>query len=312
MSRSKKPYAFEEGKLDYIEKLFTSLIQAKGFGTNEPLLTIDLMEHLITVLRHKHQNTNSKQSFETFLASNVSVINDQISIIAPKGPLKKNSGTPPIQFQPALLRYLLIFHNHAYPVHEIVENFVISVWKHLDIVDFKRTKTGVTRCHTNTRFAARTLRNYGFLKFSDKERHKTWRLSLPGFLVASKLIESETWHPNYNVDCGLVLHKDLVEAKRVLDSYGSFVGQLNKLCKPQTKIFETYDEILESAYELLHKYWDTITNYEMNNGERRVNCMALMRELEKHKYMDKFYEEFSMAMLTSELLQTISNKDRKT
>ena len=129
--------------------------------------------------------------------------------------------------------------------------------------------------------------------------------------MASKLIESETWYPNYNVDCGLVLHKDIVEAKGILDSYDSFVGQLTKLCKPQTKIFETYDEILESAYELLHKYWDTITDYKLNINKRRANCMKLINELEEHKDMDQFYEEFSIAMLNSKLLNKVRDHRNK-
>jgi len=43
--------------------------------------------------------------------------------------------------------------------------------------------------------------------------------------------------------------------------------------------------------------------------ERRVKCMELMNELEKHKYMDNFYDEFSMAMLNSELLKKIIDRE---
>lgn len=294
---------FEDGTLYEIEKLFMSLIKTKGFGANNPLITIDLMENLLTLLRLKYYKTNSEQSLETLLDSKVTIANNKISIIAPKVPLTTQSGTPPIQLQSALLRYLLIYHNQANPVHVIVENFIKTVWDDLYIVDFKRTKTGVIRCHTNTKFAACTLRDFGFLKFTHKEQYKTWKLSLSGFLVASKLIESGDWRPNSINERGLFLRKDLLEANDVLNNYNSFIGQLNKLCKPQEKIFKTYDAILKTAHALLIKYCNTISDDKLSIKERRIKCIRLINELDGHKDMEEFYNEFSIAMLNSNFLK---------
>lgn len=301
---------YEDGTLHEVEKLFMSLIKTKGFGANNSLVKIDLLENLLTLLRLNYHKANSEQSLETLLDSKVTIVNNKISIIAPKVPLNIESGTPPIQLQSALLRYLLIYHNQANPVHVIIENFIKTVWDDLYIVDYKRTKTGVIRCHTNTKFAACTLRDYGFLKFSKKEKFKTWKLSLSGFLVASKLIESGTWQPNAIQERGFDLRKDLLDANDILNSYGSFIGQLSKLCEPQATIFKTYNDILKSAHKLLNKYWNTITDYKLSSGERRINCMKLINELEQHKDMEKFYNELSIATLNSKLLKKIIEKSK--
>jgi len=100
-------------------------------------------------------------------------------------------------------------------------------------------------------------------------------------------------------------------AKDVLNSYDDFVGELKRLCEPQAMILKTYKKILESAHNL-HKFWHEIDDSKLSVRERRDICFELVRELERHKNIKKFYDEFSMAMLTSELLQPISDKDRKT
>jgi hypothetical protein len=310
MSEENKRYAFDEGTLSSIESHFKSLIQSKGFNVNEPSLTLDLMEHLITVLRHKHRNTSPKLSFETFLKSNISVTSGHITINAVNGAINNGSGTPPIQLQSALLRHLLIFHKQTYPVHKIVESFTNSIWSYLTVLDFKRTITGATRCHTNTRFAATTLRDYGFLRFSHKEAYKTWQLTLSGFLVAAKLIELETWVPKSTNERGLYLRQDILDAaKEVLDSYDGFVNELSKLCEPQTDIFKTYEEILNSAYKL-HQFWQQTDNSKLSIRERRAKCLVLVKELEGHPDIEKFYEEFSMAILNSELMKQITGKNK--
>lgn len=86
-----------------------------------------------------------------------------------------------------LLKYL-----HGHPgkgraVLSIVRAFVRNYRPHCHMRDFQRTATGVLRIETNVRFAARELRKFGLLQYTQVEAFKTWRLSLMGILAAEHL-----------------------------------------------------------------------------------------------------------------------------
>lgn len=53
--------------------------------------------------------------------------------------------------------------------------------------DFAKTKTGVQRFITNTRFASFTLRNFGLLRSDEKHFFHNWKLSLFGILIAGSI-----------------------------------------------------------------------------------------------------------------------------
>ena len=90
--------------------------------------------------------------------------------------------------------YLLYRHNNKeQKVYDIIENFIKLIWNQLKLLDFEKTKTGVMRCFTNTRFSANKLREYGMLKFTKHEAYKTWVLSFTGIMVASKFLKDGEW-----------------------------------------------------------------------------------------------------------------------
>ena len=240
--------------LDAAEVLLAQLIRADGYRLNQngDLLKIALIENLLQVLKYKHRALESKLTFEEFIQSDISVDGGIIKLRAPSLRREPGSGTPPILLQPNLLMYLLLFHHQAYSVYDIIENFVHRIWDQLNLVDFKHTRTGVIRCFTNTRFAALTLRNYGLLQFTKKEAYKTWVLSLPGFLVASRVLELGTWRFSTLPNPWLSdLHADIHYAKYSLNSYDQFVKQLASICEPRTEIFSTFEDVLAHAYDLM-------------------------------------------------------------
>ena len=87
------------------------------------------------------------------------------------------------------------------------------------------------------------------------------------------------------------------------------MNELSRLCEPQSEIFETYEEILKSAHKL-HQFWQTTDTSKLSVRERRVECLELVKELEGHADIEKFYNEFSMATLNSELMKQILDQKK--
>jgi len=46
----------------------------------------------------------------------------------------------------SLLLFLLIHHRERFEVLRVIELFIETIWGELTFLDFKKTKTGVTRC----------------------------------------------------------------------------------------------------------------------------------------------------------------------
>ena len=304
----------DKATLNAAEALLGQLIRADGYRLNQKgdLLKIALIENLLQVLRYKHQALESKLTFEEFIQSDISVEGGIIKLRAPSLRREPGSGTPPILLQPNLLMYLLLFHHQAYSVYDIIENFVRRIWDQLDLLDFKHTRTGVIRCFTNTRFAALTLRNYGLLQFTKKEAYKTWVLSLPGFLVASRVLETGTWGFSRLPDPWISdLHVDIHDAKSSLKSYDQFVNQLASICQPRTEIFLTFENVLSHAYDLMDQYWKAIANPELTKKDRQKESAAVLETLSKQPGINDFYKEFSLALLTDELLKHVIIGERQ-
>jgi hypothetical protein len=149
---------------------------------------LDILERALESLRIDCRWLENKLPLEIFIQGHTHKEQNTLSYWFPSKHASLGSGTPPIQLQPMLLLFLIIYHKESYQIYDIISNFINKIWDQLEFLDFKKTKTGVVRCFTNTRFAAHTLRDYGFLKFTRNEAYKTWTLSLPGFLVASKVL----------------------------------------------------------------------------------------------------------------------------
>jgi hypothetical protein len=205
------------------------------------------------------------------------------------------------------LLFLLLHHKSEYDVIDIISNFIAQIWDDLTILDFKKTKTGVTRCYTNTRFAANTLRDFGLLKFTKKEAYKTWVLSLPGFIVASKIFK------NVNRKIGrpekgwpFRIHKDIYTAWEGIKRYDDFVSQLTSICMPEAKIFSTFKSTLEKAFSKLNLYWQILKDEKLTFEEKKDKSSALIKEIEESDGMESFYREFSDCLNIEALMKSIT------
>jgi hypothetical protein len=269
-------------------------------GTNNINSKIDFLERALELLRIKNKYLKNNLDFEEFISGSISYENNILNYSSPKKIGYVGSGIRPIRLQPKLLMFLLINHKRTYQIYDIIEKFIKEIWGQLSIVDFKKTKTGVTRCFTNTRFAANTLRNYGLLKFTKKEAYKTWTLSLYGFLVASKIIQDDHNWEITNIDKRYVfdLHPDILEATSTLNTYDEFVQRLKDVCEPnkRTKIFKTFDVVLNKAYTLLEVYSKIIQDKNLSKTDRQKESQARLKFLEQQTDIENFYKEFSVCV----------------
>jgi len=310
----------ENLRIDEIKSLLQEKISIHGYRgehdglfeteTNEAAemaLRLDLLERILGLLRSEQKHFENRLDFERFVQGSISIEPDGLHYVFPATTQPLGSGTPPIRLQTKLLMYLLLHHRSTYRVFDIIDNFVTTIWGQLDPLDFKKTRTGVTRCFTNTRFAANTLRDYGFIKFTHKEAYKTWVLSLPGFLVASKVIADGNWVlPPFTKLYASDLHPDIHNAHEELKTYDQFVERLAAVCEPEVEVFKTFGSVLKKAYALTGQYWHAIKNEEMTLKERKKKSLELLALLGKEPKIEEFYKEFSACINVANLLKSLN------
>jgi hypothetical protein len=272
-------------------------------GCSEPpngeALAIDLLARAIEAYRIQTGRLENRVSFEWFLQGHLELGDERLHFSAPAQFHDFGSGTPPIVLQPTLLVFLLLHHDRHRQVLDAIEAFIASEWDQLESLDFKRTRTGVLRCVTNTRFAANTLRKYGLLKFTRREAYKTWVLSLPGALLAAELAPRiglllKPCEPTRGVD----LHPEILRPGPDWASFDAFLGRLEALCKPKAEFFRTFDTMLRRAYELLPGYWAAMRDSKRSREDRRKACLERLQLLEQHPETERFYQQLAMHLRT--------------
>lgn len=300
-----------------LERLLDRWVEVDGHASNDPLgQKIEVLALALEKLRHARRQKGEQITFEEFEQSILFPDTDCLRLIVPKNSRHVGTGTAPIRLQLPLLLFLLVHHRASLSVLEIINGFIDKIWDDLTFVDFKKTATGVTRCYTNTRFAAHTLRDYGLLKFTQKEAFKTWELSLTGFLVAARVLASFAgkeiqWNvpihvPNQNFD----LHEQIRQAWDGLRTYPEFVERLKSICIPDAKIFTTFEPVLKKAHALLPAYWDTLGDHERTQKDRRRDTLTLVQQLEAAGLNDAFYAELADCIKINEAL-TKATSDAK-
>ena len=265
---------------------------------------IDFLERALEILRIDNKYLKSNLAMEEFLQGVIEFDGNRLNFIAPERTKSLGSGTAPIRLQSKLLLFLLYRHNRGYyRIYDIIDSFIKTIWDHLEPLDFKRTKTGVIRCFTNTRFAANTLRKYGLLKYTPKVAYKTWVLSLPGMLVATKLMEQPNWAiPEIDIRWHFDLHTDIRSAFDDLKTYDSFVQRLATVCKPHNKVFEEFEKGSTRAYSLLENYWIIINNTSISKKDREKKSQEKLKEIEQDPEVNNFYDKFSTLVKVGDLL----------
>lgn len=294
--------------IEQAEELLRRIIRVDGNPAfDDDLLRLAMLEYFIQVLKYKNRVLEFDFQFENFINSEMSVSKDAIEFYTSGVQTDFGTGTRALDLQPKLLMFLLVHHHSEYAVFDILKSFVYQVWDDLELLDFKKTRTGAMRCFTNTRFAANTLRDYGLLRFTKKEAYKTWVLSLPGFLVASRTLEAGDWTLRKSPRTGSSdLHQDIRSTVDAFSSFDVFVAQLAKICQPRTSVFCTFEVVLQRAYLLLEQYWKTISDTGKSKAERQKESNRLLEDLAASPGIEDFYEEFSLALLTDDLLRCVN------
>jgi|ERR1051326_4365596 hypothetical protein len=284
--------------VDKFSGLIDSLISATDLdGANMIRQKMELLSLSIDDWKASHGFFDNQVTFEEYSKSEIYIDVGHLHFDGqPKLP-NPGSGTPPYKLQPLLLLHLLISHRKKYQVYEIITSYIKWIQEDLEPADFKKTQTGVIRCFTNTRFAANVLRSYGLLKFSQKEAYKTWVLSLAGFTVASRMLQSNKWTLEMGIGrTAREIHPFIEFAWGPENTYDEFVSTLAFVCKPNLDIFVTFKPMLSEAYKLLNEYWKKLADSTIKKVDRRKECYDRIHTLEAHPDIERFYQEFSDAI----------------
>lgn len=293
-----------------LESLIDRFVRLEGFPPRIELnQKIEVLGYVLEKLKFKNRNHAELVTFEEFDQCTVFADNEQLVVSAPARYCKPACGIAPLRLQSPLLIFLLLHHRARFQILEIIQSFIGEIRGSLTFLDFKRTKTGVTRCFTNTRFAATKLRDFGLLKFTRREAFKTWELSLSGLCVAAHLYQSRqedgaTWSiPVADNGETLGLHSEIRDALNGVATFDCFIARLSFLCKDESQVFETFAPILKQAHGLLVTYRALLNDGDMNRGERQSASADCMAQLEKLPCIDAFYDELALSMRIDDMLK---------
>jgi len=281
---------------DGLSRVLASIVDPHGCAgpPGDPELAIDLLARAIEAHRIECGRLENQVSFEWFLQGHLSVAGDKLRFAAPTSTRDLGSGTHPVALQPALLAFLLLTHDRHRRVIDGIEAFIREVRGQLNTLDFKRTRTGVLRCVTNTRLAANKLRDYGLLKFTKREAYKVWVLSLPGLLLAGELASrGEVLVEPVDPRKGEPLHPAIVRFGPPPASYDEFVWRLMALCGAHAGFLRRFESLLFRAHELLPGYWKAISDPGATVRQRQTLCRERLLVLEQHPDTERFYWELA-------------------
>lgn len=297
--------------LDDLEGLVDRLILDKGFP--EPLTAkqkIDLLERLTEQWRIGKFQLKNELLMEDALDLNWLIQSDRIIVSRPEVMHWFGSGTSPVHLQRRLIEHLLIDHGRTHTVLGVIDTFIARIRRELEPVDFKRTSTGVMRCYTNTRFAAKKLRDVGLLKFTQKEAFKMWLLTLPGFVVAARSYRT-TMPPirECNKMGGIGLDKFLHDCQESVATYPDFVEALASLCEPDVDIFSSFKPTLKRCHEHLHRYWDVLNDMDMKSADVAKRSGQFIRLIDQTEGYGRFIEEFSASIQSDRLIKILDGRE---
>lgn len=291
-----------------IEALIDRLVMIEIFD-EPPTLDhkIALLSFVLEELKHERQTAESLVDFETYIQSEISADKEKLFITAPVFEKQLGAGTSPIRLQCPLLLFLLLHHGKQLRVLEIIQRFIAKVRPQLSYLDFKKTKSGSARCFTNTRLAARVLRDHGLLRFTWREGYKSWELTMAGFLAAADIFNRHSrelvlWTvPPHFKESNFDVRPEIRRACDDITDYNAFIGRLASICRPDATVLKTFEPALQKAYPLLKEYWTALNDSRLSRKDRRAASSERMREVEREAITDEFYEEFSQSLQNNDL-----------
>jgi len=297
-----------------IEALIDRLVRIDYFTGQPPLdFKISLLSLMLEELKHERHTAEDIVDFETYLQSEITADQEKIQVTGPIFEKHLGSGTSSIRMQPPLLMFLMLHHGDQLTVPEIIQRFLEKVRPQLSYLDFKKTKSGSSRCSVHTRLAAQTLRNYGLLRYTWREGYKSWELTLPGFLAAAGIFavrshDSMPWTiPPQFKEFGFEVRPEIRRTWDEIKSYSAFIASLASICRPGATVFRTFERVLVKAYPTLQDYWAVLNDSRLTRKDRRAKSSELMRQIHQKAITDDFYDEFSKCLQVGELKATISS-----
>lgn len=306
----------QKDELNRLVEVLDNLIAVPSSDDDDATLLakIELLERALESWRFYANQPDNALSLETFTQCGIFVDGGRIAFRLPEKEQDLGAGTRPIRLQPPLLIFLLLYHRDQYVIYDIIQKFIEKVRGDLTILDFKRTRTGVMRCFTNTRFAALALRDHGLLKFTHREAFKTWVLSLPGILVASKVLEQDhPWQlPVPEEKWSRAVHPQILQAASAMTTFDDYLRQLKAVCLPNVEVFKTFDGVLRAAHRLLPGYWSALRSPKLTKKQRTEETTARLAELDGLPQMEEFYTEFSKCVNVEQLLKDIDAPPKPT
>ena len=266
---------------------------------------LDLLERAIELVRIRYRCLDNNLDFDEFIQGRITANSDQLLYSAPANFKRNRPGTAPIYLQPKLLIFLLYrYNNEELKVYDIINNFVKLVWNQLKLLDFVKTKTGVMRCFTNTRFSANKLREYGMLKFTKQEAYKTWVLSFTGIMVASKFLKDGEWgKPVYIEEYSSDLHPGIKASFKSLKDYNEFMKTLMFVTKPETRLVNENLVGTEKTHKLLSIYHSHLKNTDITKKEKKEGCNSILQKLEGDDDIKRLFERVASDLKVGDLKQ---------
>lgn len=275
---------------------------------------VDILERIVKLIRTELAHPQNDFLSEQLLKTTIFVNDSERRIHIDLNQQNENSNaTTQLEIrtsrnlQASLLVFLLLNFRRHDSVLQVIEGLVDEIRSTLSIRDFQRTKTGVIRCFTNTRFAAKQLRDFGLLKFTKKEAFKRWELSFLGILVALQLYEKQ-WRdaPSHKITT-VPLDSRILDALSRLQNLNKVREILDLLCEDKN-LFPAFGD-MQKTFEKLAKTADAFLSSNFKKGEhlQKAKSVAstLLSQLEKEPSVETFMKNLSTYTRIEESLQPI-------
>ncbi len=258
---------------------------------------LDLIERAIQLARFNLGENENQLGYRDFLKLSIRFGNEKIIFLSTAEPVTNVLIEPhkPPELQIPLAVHLLVNHGKNKSIYNIIESFIDEIRTHLTPLDFEKTQTGVIRCFTNTRFAAKGLRDQGLLKFTRGEAYRTWELSFIGILVAGFLYYEDWRDINFD-DNRFDPWKTIYNVIQLIGkvSEDDFVRILAALCdqaKAEEEYFISFKDKVKSILPLIKRYACTVHD-EKEGLQKRNNIAGIIAKIEAMPVIEKFLRDF--------------------
>jgi len=292
-------------KLDIFEKLVnSSIIIDPSCGIEDDICTkVQIIVKIAEALKYKYPHFEKSVSLHEVVNFEAQLSKDSKTIS-----LKRLKKKPKIisehissaSLELPLLCFLFANYGKYDMIFTIINNFLLYQRSSLSLGDFETTKTGVTRFFTNTRFAARALREGGLLKFTKKEAYKTWELSVIGLIVGNylfsegsvqKIFERITDKKLFQAEIAIFLKKITIEKK--------LKETLLNLFEISNVKIKNKDDVFKKIIPLFKQYSSFIDKAKLSKNDYRM-IDSIRENIENQTVIKELLENYKPPNLIKE------------